>query len=143
MIVASILNSKGRDVRSITAEMSVRDAARFLRDNGIGAAMLLDTNGGPAGIFSERDLLNAIAEIGAPALRQSVGELMTKDVVTCAPTDPIASVMSIMTDYRCRHLPVIDDGRVVGVISIGDVVKSRIAEAVTEADALKAYIASG
>ncbi|MGZ0189754.1 MAG: CBS domain-containing protein, partial [Alphaproteobacteria bacterium] len=141
MIVASILNSKGRDVRSITAEMSVRDAARFLRDNGIGAAMLLDTNGGPAGIFSERDLLNAIAEIGAPALRQSVGELMTKDVVTCAPTDPIASVMSIMTDYRCRHLPVIDDGRVVGVISIGDVVKSRIAEAVTEADALKAYIA--
>jgi CBS domain-containing protein len=87
--------------------------------------------------------VNAIADQGNTALSLTVGDLMTKDVVSCSPRDPIPTVMATMTERRVRHLPVIDGGRVVGVVSIGDVVKSRIAEAETEAEALKAYIASG
>lgn len=143
MIVASILNTKGRDVFSVTPEMNVQDAARFLRDKGVGAALVMSANGAPAGVFSERDLVNAVADQGSTALGLSVDALMTRDVLTCSPHDPIASVMNTMTERRVRHLPVVDGGAVVGVVSIGDVVKSRIAEAETEAEALKAYIASG
>lgn len=143
MIVASILNTKGRAVRSVAPDMLVRDAARFLRDEGIGAAVVLDRAGALVGIFSERDLLNAVAEKGSPALALTVKDLMTHDVLTCDPTTPIGVLMTTMTDRRIRHLPVVDDDRVVGVVSIGDVVKSRIAEAEAEAEALKSYIASG
>ncbi len=143
MIVASILNTKGREIRHIAADMKVRDAAKFLKENGIGAAMILDGAGGPEGVFSERDVLHAVADRGSVALSQAVGELMTRDLATCGPNDTIDSVMATMTDRRCRHLPVVENGKVVGVVSIGDVVKSRIAEAETEAEALKAYIASG
>ncbi|MBT6313389.1 MAG: CBS domain-containing protein [Alphaproteobacteria bacterium] len=143
MIVASLLNTKGRDVFSIAPGASVSDAARYLRDKGIGAALVLDQAGAAAGVFSERDLVNAIADQGNTALSLTVGDLMTKDVVSCSPRDPIPTVMATMTERRVRHLPVIDGGKVVGVVSIGDVVKSRIAEAETEAEALKAYIASG
>jgi len=143
MIVASILNTKGRDVYSVGAEMSVRDAARFLCEQGVGAAIVLNGHGGPAGVFSERDVLIAVAEQGGRALSRTVAELMTADVLTCTPEDTVDQVMSIMTDNRVRHLPVVAGSVVVGVVSIGDVVKSRIAEAETEASALKAYIASG
>lgn len=143
MIVASILNTKGRTVHSVPQEMSVRDAARFLRDQSIGAAVVLTEAGGPAGVFSERDVLTAVADQGATALGLKVQDLMTRDVLTCAPEDTIDAVMATMTDRRVRHLPVATDGAIVGVVSIGDVVKSRIAEAETEAEALKAYIASG
>lgn len=143
MIVASILNTKGREVRSVSPDMLVRDAARFLRDEGIGAAVVLDNGGALVGIFSERDLLNAVAERGSPALALEVSDLMTADVLTCTLTTPIGVLMTTMTDRRIRHLPVLEDGRVVGVVSIGDVVKSRIAEAEAEAEALKTYIASG
>jgi CBS domain-containing protein len=143
MIVASLLNTKGRDVFSITPDASVTDAARYLRDKSIGAALVLDQSGAAAGVFSERDLVNAIADQGNTALSLKVGDLMSRDVVSCTPTDPIPAVMATMTERRVRHLPVMDAGKVVGVVSIGDVVKSRIAEAETEAEALKAYIASG
>lgn len=143
MIVASLLNTKGRDVFSITPDASVTDAARYLRDKGIGAALVLDPSGAASGVFSERDLVNAIADQGSTALSLKVGDLMSRDVVSCTPKDPIPTVMAAMTERRVRHLPVIDGGKVVGVVSIGDVVKSRIAEAETEAEALKAYIASG
>ena len=143
MIVASILNTKGREVRSVSPDMLVRDAARFLRDEGIGAAVVLDNGGALVGIFSERDLLNAVAERGSPALALEVSDLMTADVLTCTLTTPIGVLMTTMTDRRIRHLPVLEDGRVVGVVSIGDVVKSRIAQAEAEAEALKTYIASG
>ena len=143
MIVASLLNTKGRDVFSVAPETSVTDAARYLRDKGIGAALVLDQAGAAAGVFSERDLVNAVADQGGTALSLTVGDLMTREVISCTPRDPIPSVMATMTDKRVRHLPVIDGGKVVGVVSIGDVVKSRIAEAETEAEALKAYIASG
>jgi CBS domain-containing protein len=143
MIVASLLNTKGRDVFSITPDASVTDAARYLRDKSIGAALVLDQSGAAAGVFSERDLVNAIADQGNTALSLKVGDLMSRDLVSCTPTDPIPAVMATMTERRVRHLPVMDAGKVVGVVSIGDVVKSRIAEAETEAKALKAYIASG
>ena len=143
MIVASLLNTKGRDVFSIRPDASVTDAARYLRDKSIGAALVLDQSGAAAGVFSERDLVNAIADQGNTALSLKVGDLMSRDVVSCTPTDPIPAVMATMTERRVRHLPVMDAGKVVGVVSIGDVVKSRIAEAETEAKALKAYIASG
>ncbi len=143
MIVASILNTKGREVRSVPADMNVRDAARFLHAHRIGAAVVLNGRGGPAGVFSERDLLTAIAEQGASALALTVAELMSSNVPVCAPEDTIDHVMATMTDRRVRHLPVVANGVAIGVISIGDVVKSRIAEAETEASALKAYIASG
>lgn len=143
MIVASLLNTKGRDVFSIRPDASVTDAARYLRDKSIGAALVLDQSGAAAGVFSELDLVNAIADQGNTALSLKVGDLMSRDVVSCTPTDPIPAVMATMTERRVRHLPVMDAGKVVGVVSIGDVVKSRIAEAETEAEALKAYIASG
>jgi CBS domain-containing protein len=143
MIVASLLNTKGRDVFSVGPDATVTDAARYLRDKGIGAALVLDQAGAAAGVFSERDLVNAVADQGNTALTLTVGELMTRDVISCTPRDPIPSVMATMTERRVRHLPVVDGGKVVGVVSIGDVVKSRIAEAETEAEALKAYIASG
>lgn len=143
MIVASILNGKGSGVLSVGPDMTVRDAARFLRDNGIGAAVVLDAAGNLAGILSERDVLNAVAELGGPALAKSVADIMTTDVLTCGLTTPIGVLMATMTSRRVRHLPVMENDRVVGVVSIGDVVKSRIAEAETEAEALKAYIASG
>ena len=143
MIVASILNGKGREVLSVTPDMAVRDAARFLRDKKIGAAVVLDDAGQLVGILSERDILNAVAEQGGAALAQEVSALMTADVHTCQLTTPIGVLMTTMTDRRIRHLPVIEADRVVGVVSIGDVVKSRIAEAEAEAEALKTYIASG
>ena len=143
MIVESILNSKGRDVFSVPANMSVRDVARRLQALSIGAVIVLAEEGSLAGIFSERDLMKAVAEQGSTALGLNVGDLMTRKVRTCKPTDDIATIMQIMTNKRIRHLPVVEAGKIVGVISIGDVVKSRIAEAETEAEALKAYIASG
>lgn len=143
MIVASILNGKGVTVLSVTPDMSVRDAARFLRDKRIGAAVVLDGDRALIGILSERDVLNGVADRGASALAETVRDIMTVDVPTCGLTTPIGVLMTTMTDRRVRHLPVVENDRVVGVVSIGDVVKSRIAEAETEAEALKAYIASG
>lgn len=143
MIVASILNGKGTTVLSVAPDMSVRDAARFLKDKGIGAAVVLDETRKLVGILSERDVLTGVADRGASALTESVSDIMTSDVLTCGLTTPIGVLMTTMTDRRVRHLPVVENDRVVGVVSIGDVVKSRIAEAVTEAEALKAYIASG
>ncbi|MEL0080110.1 MAG: CBS domain-containing protein [Rhodospirillales bacterium] len=143
MIVDSILNSKGRDVFSVPANMSVRDVVRRLQALNMGATIVLAEDGSLAGIFSERDLMKAVAEQGSTALGLEVGDFMTRQIRTCKPTDGITTIMQIMTNKRIRHLPVLEAGEVIGVISIGDVVKFRIAEAETEAEALKAYIASG
>lgn len=143
MSVASLLNTKGRAVFSVSPEMPVPDVARFLRDHSIGAALVLDQSGAPEGVLSERDLVLAIADQGATALSLTVGDLMSRNVILCSATDSVPDVMATMTERRVRHLPVMDGANVIGVISIGDVVKSRIAEAETEAESLKAYIASG
>jgi CBS domain-containing protein len=109
----------------------------------IGAVLVRNADGKIVGIVSERDLIHALATDAAAILHRKVLDLMTGEVVTCQSLDSLQSVMEKMTHGRFRHLPVIDDGELRGIVSIGDVVKLRIAEQLAEADALKAYIASG
>jgi CBS domain-containing protein len=141
MYVSDILKVKGGDVVSIAATESVYAALSLLAANKIGAVMVTDAQGGMAGILSERDLVRAMHKFGKDLFDKHVGDLMTTTVVTCSPKDPVAAIMGMMTSQRFRHVPVLDDGKLVGMISIGDVVKSRIEEAQFEVDALRRYIA--
>jgi CBS domain-containing protein len=143
MLVSHILKEKGRDVLAIAPEATLFEAARVLSLNRIGALLVRDPKGALMGVVSERDIVRAIAEDGASALAHTVGECMTKDVATCEENDTIAEIMETMTRCRFRHMPVVEGGRVTGIISIGDVVKIRIAETLREAQALKDYIAAG
>ena len=143
MLVSHILKEKGRDVLAIPPEATLFEAARVLTLNRIGALLVRDPKGALRGIISERDIVRAIAEEGASALALTVGERMTKDVATCEESDTIAEIMETMTRCRFRHMPVVEGGRVAGIVSIGDVVKIRIAETMREAQALKDYIATG
>ena len=143
MLVSHILKDKGRDVLAISPDATLFEASRVLTLNRIGALLVRDPNGGLGGIISERDIVRAIAEEGASALALTVGERMTTDVATCEENDTIAEIMETMTRCRFRHMPVIQEGRVAGIVSIGDVVKIRIAETMREAQALKDYIAAG
>jgi len=143
MLVSNILREKGRDVLAIAPEATLFEAARVLTLNRIGALLVHDQRGGLSGIISERDIVRAVAEVGASALALTVVERMTKDVATCEENDTIAEIMETMTRCRFRHMPVIEKGRVAGIVSIGDVVKIRIAETLREAQALKDYIAAG
>ena len=143
MLVSHILREKGRDVLAISPDATLFEASRVLTLNRIGALLVRDSEGGLSGIVSERDIVRAIAEVGASALALTVGERMTKDVATCEENDTIAEIMETMTRCRFRHMPVIQEGRLAGIVSIGDVVKIRIAETMREAQALKDYIAAG
>ncbi len=143
MLVSHILREKGRDVLAIGPEATLAEAARVLTRNRIGALIVRDGRGALAGIVSERDIVRAIAEAGIAALALTVADRMTREVATCAETDTIAEIMETMTRCRFRHMPVLEKGEVVGIVSIGDVVKTRIAETVREAEALKEYIAAG
>jgi CBS domain-containing protein len=142
MNVKTILSNKGGKVVSIGADDSIASAAKLLAENRIGAVIVLDGDS-IKGILSERDIVRGVAEQGDVCLRQQVSSLMTSDVVTCAPTDTSDQIMAMMTERRIRHLPILEDGKMVGVISIGDIVKQRIAEAEMEAAALRDYISSG
>lgn len=143
MLVNSILKAKGRDVFSVGPDVSVLETARILRQKRIGAVLVCDGDGALLGVLSERDIVRALADDGINVLETPVRALMTRDVVTCRPTDSIDSLMALMTDRRIRHIPVLDHGGLVGLVSIGDVVKHRIAETEMEAEALKSYIATG
>ena len=143
MLVSHILREKGRDVLAISPGATLAEAARVLTKHRIGALIVRDEDGGLSGIISERDVVRAVAEEGASALAFTVDSRMTRDVATCAQTDTIEEIMETMTRCRFRHLPVVEEDSVVGIISIGDVVKMRIAEALREAQALKEYIATG
>lgn len=143
MNVRTILKSKGGDVVSVQADETVSAAARLLTNRRIGALVVGDAGGDIVGIFSERDIVAGIAKHGSAVLDQPVSALMTRDVVFCRPVDTIGEVMGKMTDRRIRHLPVVDGDRLLGVISIGDVVKQRIAESENEAEALREYISTG
>ncbi len=143
MLVAHILREKGRDVIVIAPETTLAEAARILTRNRIGALIVQDRKGALAGIISERDIVRAVAEEGGDALGRLVSDRMTKDVATCEDTDTIEEIMETMTRCRFRHMPVLENARVTGIVSIGDVVKTRIAETVREAQALKEYIATG
>jgi len=143
MLVSHILREKGRDVLAIPPEATLFEAARVLTKNRIGALVVRDSGGALAGIVTERDIVRAVADEGAAALALTVADCMTKDVATCEENDTIAEIMETMTRCRFRHMPVVENGRVAGIISIGDVVKIRIAETLREAQALKEYIATG
>lgn len=142
MTVARILGDKGTAIFSITPEMSLADAARLLSERRIGAVLVTGPDGALNGILSERDIVRAIARSGAGALSDAVAQHMTREVVTCARAVSIDAVMAMMTNGKFRHVPVIEDGQIVGVISIGDVVKHRVAAMEAESEALKNYIAS-
>lgn len=143
MSVAHILKEKGSEVVSIASDASIAEAVDLLARHRIGALIVSDGRGAVAGILSERDIVRGLARDGEALLAERVDEVMTREVVTTSPGEGIGRVRELMTQGRFRHLPVIEDGRLVGVVSIGDVVKHRIREAELEASALKDYILTG
>lgn len=143
MFVSDILSQKGGSVFTVSPETSVAQVSQQLSVRRIGSVLVLDGEGGVAGIVSERDLVRTLASHGAKALELDARQVMTRDVVTCDPDDSIDQVMETMTRGRFRHLPVVRRGELLGLVSIGDIVKSRLEETRHEAEALKAYIAAG
>ncbi|MDZ7823757.1 MAG: CBS domain-containing protein [Ahrensia sp.] len=142
MSVARILESKGREVYTLPPSTKTMDAVIALREHKIGALVISSGNASIDGILSERDVVRAIANHGAVALDQPVSKHMTAEVVTCSEATVVPELMDLMTSGRFRHLPVSRDGKLVGIISIGDVVKRRIADVVAEAEQIKSYIES-
>jgi CBS domain-containing protein len=140
MNVRSILEAKGRSVATISPDATLADASHMLAQKKIGAIVVTGTGMSVAGILSERDIVRAMSERGAAALDRSVGDTMTRTVVTCTEADTIGNLMERMTAGKFRHLPVVENGRLVGIMSIGDVVKWRLAEMESETSALKDYI---
>lgn len=136
MTIAALLHHKGSHVSTVRSTEPVATAISQLRAERIGALAVVDRRGRLVGMFSERDVIRALAEDGAKALDYEVHELMTPDVTTCAPEDRIDRVMDIMTSHRVRHLPVMDKERLVGLVSIGDLVKYRLDEKEIEANVL-------
>lgn len=143
MFVSDILSQKGGLVYSVTPGTSVAEVAQQLSSRRIGSVLVLSDQSAVMGIVSERDLVRATATHGAKALELEARQVMTREVVTCDPDDSIDEVMQTMTNGRFRHLPVVHRGELLGLISIGDVVKARLEETQHEAEALKAYIVAG
>jgi CBS domain-containing protein len=142
MSVGEILKAKGSDVETIDGDASVLDAAERLRDQTIGALVVSSDGNVVEGIFSERDVVRGVADHRDSLLGMKVRDLMTKSVATCSPEDGVENVMLQMTEHRARHFPVIDGGRLVGIVSIGDVVKNRLDEVQLERNVLRdSYIA--
>ena len=140
MTIETVLSDKGSDVATVARDATLGEAVKQLAERRIGALVVLDERGAVAGIISERDLVQCLAVHGEAALSESVAKAMTRDVVTAARDTPILSALSIMTGKRIRHLPVVEDGRLAGIVSIGDLVKHRLQRIEQEADAMRAYI---
>ncbi len=142
MLVSQILKGKGDLVFTAGPAETVGAVAALLHARRVGAMIVVDGEA-VVGIVSERDIVRVVAEGGAGALARPVDSCMTRDVVFASPSETIDSLLSRMTDRRIRHLPVLRDGRLAGIVSIGDLVKYKISEVEAEADGLKAYIAAG
>lgn len=142
MSVAQILSSKGRAIHTAMASDKLETIAKTLADKRIGSVVITDAKGAIAGIVSERDIVRAVARNGAGALDLPANSVMSSEVQTCAPSDSEAELMAVMTAHRIRHLPVMENGRLAGMISIGDVVKFRIEAIEREAEDMKSYIAT-
>lgn len=140
MTVAAILEDKGREVVTCGPDASVRELVALLAERRIGAVPVVD-GGAVAGMISERDVLYGLAREGPALLDRRVGEVMTAPAVTVAPDTALLSALALMTRRRIRHLPVVADDRLVGLVSIGDLVKKRIDRIEAEAEAMRAYIA--
>ncbi len=143
MTIAHILHGKPHRLISVAPEQTLQQAAEVLARERIGALLVLKPNGDMAGIISERDIVRAVGTTGAEVLARPVAELMTKDVTCCSPDDTADEAMALMTERRFRHLPVRQGGKIVAMISIGDVVKQKVEDAEAESQSLREYIARG
>ena len=141
MLVRQIIGLKGGgDVVTIEPSALVSDAAKVLSEKRIGALLVNEGGGAPQGIISERDIVRELGRRGDACLKDKVSDMMTKDLISCAPEDTTDSVLEKMTEGRFRHMPVMENGALAGVISIGDVVKARLSELSMEKDALEGMI---
>ncbi|MCI5046092.1 MAG: CBS domain-containing protein [Aquisalinus sp.] len=143
MKIQHMLDQKGHDVHAISRRSTMEQAVGVLGEKNIGAVVVTDDDGAVCGILSERDVVRHMSRSGAGILSSSVDEYMTKNVVTCGLDGDLQDIMQIMSTRRIRHLPVVEDGKLTGIVSIGDVVKRKIELAEKEAESLKQYIAAG
>jgi CBS domain-containing protein len=143
MLISHILREKGEVVHVIAEGASLSQAAQELHQRRVGAVVVVNPSGGLAGVLSERDIVRQIARRGADALRETVGSAMTRDVITAGPLETVDACLGRMTDRRIRHLPVLERGRLVGIVSIGDLVAKKIEATQAEAAAMRAYISAG
>ena len=139
MTVRAILDTKGHHITSVEPDAKLSAAIRILAEKKIGAVMAM-SNGRIEGILSERDIVRVLGERGAAVLEEPVSAVMTRKVVSCRESDTVSAIMEMMTLGKFRHLPVVEDGKVVGLISIGDIVKWRVREYESEQEALQNYI---
>lgn len=140
MNVKTILAAKGGDIYTIEPTATLAAAAKLLSAHKIGVVIIRGAGGRLSGILSERDIVRAVSEHGAEALTVPVGQVMTRNVTTCGEDDSIADIMERMTTGKFRHVPVLKNGKLIGLISIGDVVKQRVEEIERDADAMREYI---
>ncbi|MEM1052730.1 MAG: CBS domain-containing protein [Pseudomonadota bacterium] len=138
--VRQILKSKGSRVVSVSGTDSVQSTINLLHKERIGAVLVLGEAGEIEGILSERDIIRRLADLGSSLVEGQVGDIMTREVKTCAPDEPLARVLQTMTEGRFRHLPVVEDDRLIGIITIGDVVKRRVEELEMETLGMKQVI---
>ncbi|GAA3686264.1 CBS domain protein [Lentzea atacamensis] len=142
MRIADVLRAKGSAVATIDPDVPVTELLRALAEHNVGAIVVVGSSG-VEGIVSERDVVRRLHESGADLLSSPVSAIMTTDVFTCSPSDTVDSLTVVMTERRFRHVPVLSDGQLVGIVSIGDVVKSRIGQLEQSQDQLQAYIVQG
>lgn len=142
MRIADVLKNKGAGVLTVGPDMSVADLLASLVTRNVGA-MVVVTDGEPVGIVSERDVVRRLHEFGAELLGRPVSDIMTSQVITCTPDDDLDSLSVLMTTNRVRHVPVLRDGQLSGIVSIGDVVKTRMEQLEAQQEQLEAYITQG
>lgn len=143
MLIAHILKDKGGDVHTITEHATLCEAARELTERRVGAVVVLNAQGRIAGVLSERDIVRELARRGPGVLNEPVSSSMTRAVITAHPLETLDEALERMSDRRIRHLPVVERERLLGIVSIGDLVARKIEEAQNEAAAMRAYIAAG
>jgi CBS domain-containing protein len=142
MLIAHVIRDKGAVVHTLSVDATLEQAAKELSQRKVGALVVLNEHAAPVGVLSERDIVREIAKRGAGGLGDRVSSAMSRDVITCRPSETIDEGLGRMTDRRIRHLPVLAEGHLVGIVSIGDLVKHRIAAVEAEAAAMQAYIAA-
>ncbi len=143
MLIETILKDKGGTVTTITDKATLAEAASLLDQKRIGAVVAVDSKGALIGVLSERDIVRRFARNGAKTVSMTVADAMTRGVITASPGEDLDTCLGRMTDRRIRHLPVINDGKLLGIISIGDLVKHKIDSVLAETEAMTAYIKSG
>jgi CBS domain-containing protein len=143
MSISQLLAHKGSDVITIRPEATIADAVALMKEKQIGALVVSSDGSKIAGILSERDIVRALDSNGPGLLKDTVGAIMTRLVVTCRPGSSLDDIMELMTNGRFRHVPIVDDGRLAGIISIGDAVKAKLEELQGQTESLRQYIAVG